>query len=376
LIRFGPHASNWVAQSPDNTLFMPFNIINMNGRIYDPMIGRMMSPDNYTHDDAGTQGYNRYSYANNNPLKFTDPDGNVWHIVIGAAIGGIANLGIKAWQGKIKNFGDGATAFGIGALAGGVIAATGGAAAVAASGTGAGSVAATAYAAAGGTGSIFLNSAAVGAASTGFVGGAIAGAAGTAGGSWILGLGNQHFFQDPYSLKQYGRDIIIGGVTGGVFGQVAKWLKNRSTSSGRRTAPERISPTPTPGERGTIVGGGPEQFVGADSYDALGNEFFNPDFGTRNQSSRFTHIFDQAADHNLDGLVSKFGTETNAYNAVDAAAQQALSDGLLTPNINGILPGISKGGSLLNVGGLNVWLNGGRIVNGRVIISSFTMRGF
>jgi RHS repeat-associated protein len=61
-------------------------LINMNGRLYDPINGRMLSVDNYAHDDAGTQGYNRYSYAHNNPLKYTDPDGE--NPLIGAAIGG------------------------------------------------------------------------------------------------------------------------------------------------------------------------------------------------------------------------------------------------------------------------------------------------
>ena len=45
----------------------------MNGRLYDPALGRMLSPDNYTQ--GGTQGENRYSYVLNNPLKYTDPSG-------------------------------------------------------------------------------------------------------------------------------------------------------------------------------------------------------------------------------------------------------------------------------------------------------------
>ena len=51
----------------------PFALINMNGRMYDPLNGRMLSVDNYVQ--GGTQGYNRYSYALNNPLKYTDPSG-------------------------------------------------------------------------------------------------------------------------------------------------------------------------------------------------------------------------------------------------------------------------------------------------------------
>jgi len=53
-----------------------FALINMNGRMYDPLLARMLSPDNEVVDPANTQMYNRYSYAFNNPLKFIDPTGN------------------------------------------------------------------------------------------------------------------------------------------------------------------------------------------------------------------------------------------------------------------------------------------------------------
>jgi hypothetical protein len=47
----------------------------MNGRLYDPVMGRMLSPDNNVQMPDYTQNFNRYSYALNNPLRFTDPDG-------------------------------------------------------------------------------------------------------------------------------------------------------------------------------------------------------------------------------------------------------------------------------------------------------------
>ncbi len=47
----------------------------MNGRLYDPVIGRMLSPDNFVQLPAYSQGYNRYTYALNNPLRFNDPSG-------------------------------------------------------------------------------------------------------------------------------------------------------------------------------------------------------------------------------------------------------------------------------------------------------------
>ena len=47
----------------------------MNGRLYDPILGRMLSLDNFVQAAGSTQGFNRYSYGLNNPLKYVDPDG-------------------------------------------------------------------------------------------------------------------------------------------------------------------------------------------------------------------------------------------------------------------------------------------------------------
>ena len=52
-----------------------FGLINMNGRVYDPKLGRMLSPDLIVQSPDFTQSYNRYSYCMNNPLMFTDPSG-------------------------------------------------------------------------------------------------------------------------------------------------------------------------------------------------------------------------------------------------------------------------------------------------------------
>ena len=54
-----------------------FNLINMNGRLYDPVLGRMLSPDIAIQDEHNALSYNRYSYCFNNPLRFTDPSGYV-----------------------------------------------------------------------------------------------------------------------------------------------------------------------------------------------------------------------------------------------------------------------------------------------------------
>jgi len=59
-----------------------FGLINMNGRCYDPVVGRFLSPDIVVQNPNNTQCYNRYSYCINNPLKYSDPSGwsydNCW----------------------------------------------------------------------------------------------------------------------------------------------------------------------------------------------------------------------------------------------------------------------------------------------------------
>jgi len=50
-------------------------LIHMNGRVYDPKLGRFLSADPFVQFPGYTQSYNRYSYVLNNPLGYTDPSG-------------------------------------------------------------------------------------------------------------------------------------------------------------------------------------------------------------------------------------------------------------------------------------------------------------
>ena len=102
-----------------------FGLINMNARLYDPTIGRFLSPDPFVQMPDNTQSFNRYSYCLNNPLKYTDETGEFWHILVGAVIGGVANL-VANWN-NIDGFWQGFTSFVVGAGAGASVAATGGA---------------------------------------------------------------------------------------------------------------------------------------------------------------------------------------------------------------------------------------------------------
>jgi RHS repeat-associated protein len=65
-------------------------IIHMNGRIYDPLIGRFMSADPFVQSPSTLQSYNRYAYVMNNPLNMTDPSGYWgwgWIAAIAAEVG-------------------------------------------------------------------------------------------------------------------------------------------------------------------------------------------------------------------------------------------------------------------------------------------------
>ncbi|WP_212749177.1 FG-GAP-like repeat-containing protein [Chitinivorax sp. B] len=51
------------------------SLIHMNGRVYDPITARFLSPDPTVPDADNQQQYNRYSYVLGNPLSYTDPSG-------------------------------------------------------------------------------------------------------------------------------------------------------------------------------------------------------------------------------------------------------------------------------------------------------------
>ncbi len=75
-----PTVPDWLYRGYTGHEQLPqFVLINMNGRIYDPVIGRMIGPDIYITYPWSSQGYNRYGYGLNNPLIYFDPTGNsVW----------------------------------------------------------------------------------------------------------------------------------------------------------------------------------------------------------------------------------------------------------------------------------------------------------
>ena len=103
-----------------------FKIINMNGRLYDPYLGRFFSPDNYVQLPYDGQNFNRYSYCLNNPLKYTNPSGEFFEIAAFALFNMASSMmmasfnGENVWKAGALSLLSSAASFGIGAAFGNV----------------------------------------------------------------------------------------------------------------------------------------------------------------------------------------------------------------------------------------------------------------
>ena len=105
--------SDWTYSNVNTSLFtgrgftghehlLDFDLINMNGRIYDPVMALFISPDNFLQAPERCIGFDRYSYCFNNPLKFTDPSGNFafWSFLAGNAL-----MYTMQWLNNVLNLG-------------------------------------------------------------------------------------------------------------------------------------------------------------------------------------------------------------------------------------------------------------------------------
>lgn len=186
--RNSPH--QFTGQRLDNTT----GLYHYQARYYDPELGRFITPDTIVPNPSDPQDLNRYTYAKNSPLIYTDPTGHFpWFILIGIAIGaGVGAYSAAQAGGNVL----------VGALFGAVTGAAFGAAA---------GWAATGLQAAFAAGTIttvesIMIGAAVGTIG-GFGTGLISGFAGGAGNLGTMGMG---------ALRGAGLGALSGGVFGGL----------------------------------------------------------------------------------------------------------------------------------------------------------------
>ena len=121
--------------------FDMFGLINMNGRVYDPVASRFLSPDSFVQSPELALNYNGYVYCLNNPLIYTDPSGEFiftallpgigvfidaacWGAVLGGA-GYTASVGFSEGGFSNWDWGQFGKSVGIGAVSGVVTAGIG-----------------------------------------------------------------------------------------------------------------------------------------------------------------------------------------------------------------------------------------------------------
>lgn len=168
-----------------------FNLVNMNGRLYDPLVGRFLNVDPYVQMPDFTQNVNRYSYCLNNPLAYTDKNGE-FVILAAAIIGGVVNWATHGAKFNLKGLGY----FAVGAAAGAAGAWAGGAALAQFGGM------------------------------TSFASGAVSGAAGGAAGGFAGGTGNAWMGGASFAngMKSGLVGAGVGALTGGAIGGISSGI--------------------------------------------------------------------------------------------------------------------------------------------------------
>lgn len=181
-----------------------FGLISMNARLYDPLLGRFLSPDPFVQVPDFTQSFNRYSYALNNPLKYTDESGKfvittamTVGIALGCFFGSMSGSYIGMRHGAsgmdmIRYMIGGCVVGGLAGYAGGVV-----------------------------------SSALAPIANSGFLGGALAGGASSSAASFVSGTGFSLMNRDPVSKALLngaigsGIGCALGGILGGLFSGIS-----------------------------------------------------------------------------------------------------------------------------------------------------------
>jgi RHS repeat-associated protein len=70
----------------------------MDARYYDPMLGRFMAVDPAAAEPNNLHSLNRYAYANNNPARYVDPDGNS-PLDVAFLVWDLGKLGVAVYTG-------------------------------------------------------------------------------------------------------------------------------------------------------------------------------------------------------------------------------------------------------------------------------------
>jgi len=241
-------------------------LIHMNGRIYDPKLGRFLQADPVVQFPTNTQSYNRYSYVLNNPLKYTDPSGyflkklfknKVFRVVAAVVIAYVTYGAASEWSAAMLSTTTTTTASvtvgGAGTFAGGVATTASVTTSVTTLST-AGAIAsgAIAGASAGFVSGAILTGSLKGAAQGAFTGAAFGGVGGYFGSSWNASRVGANGLAGGLSAKASGRKFI-DGVKFSLLSDMARFSYRKivgydsTLASGGRTAKKGFDTYPVEG---------------------------------------------------------------------------------------------------------------------------------
>ena len=262
-------------------------LYNYNARLYDPAMGLFITPDSLISNPYDPQNFNRYAYARNNPLTFTDPSGHyVVAIIAGAVIGAVASGYQSDWNPRAMVLGaaigavSGYVGAGVSGVVGGGVA--GGTAGGAAAGATAGAMNAMVYGGNIGEG-IYKG------AMWGAVGGAVFGTIGEYFGTgWSAGRVVAHGAAGGLMAKLQGGNVFEGvGLSAASALAMMGWqaMRDSTDASSQSSRPnEQIRKSPIDGEIDTIGArpctGNCDRFVDIDSLEGQFSEpIFNSEVG-------------------------------------------------------------------------------------------------
>ena len=102
---YAPYGSRQIRQAPDNEVWFTgkredtdLGLHYFGARWYDAELGRFISVDPAGFDEDNVQLFNRYAYANNNPYRYVDPDGES-PLDVAFLVYDIGKLGYRAMTG-------------------------------------------------------------------------------------------------------------------------------------------------------------------------------------------------------------------------------------------------------------------------------------
>ena len=100
-VQYDPWGDGWAGTNPSAVGYAGHHhdtttdLVQMQQRYYDPLIGRFLSPDPEPTNANTGENFNRYWYANNNPYRYTDPDGRFIPLAIaGCAASMVCTTGV------------------------------------------------------------------------------------------------------------------------------------------------------------------------------------------------------------------------------------------------------------------------------------------